>query len=144
MVEGFIGQLVAWAFAQGGGYVLSVFLIIVIWMQDKRKQKADADAETAVKEANAEIRSMYEKRINEFRELLDVMAGSTNTVSAMHSSLTASTEAINQLAAGFATLMQEFHAQQARWDDRRGAMAEQLKDIQQRIEDLQRRAGRAA
>lgn len=128
---------------QGTGYVLTVLVGLYAWVLDKRIQKRDDDADKAAQIANAALLDMYEKRINEFRELLDVMSGSTQTVTAMHNSLTASTEAINQLAAGFATLLNQFHAHQARWDDRGGAMAKQLDDIQHRIESLQR-AGRVA
>lgn len=132
MIDTVITQALQWMLAQGGGYVLSVFAGFFAWIQYKRN-------EALVERANAELRDQYEKRLNEFRELLDVMSNSTNTVNAMHNSLTASSEAINQLAVGFTTLLNEFHAQQSRWDDRRGAIADQLKDIQNRIEQLQRR-----
>lgn len=144
MIDGILAKALEWMIAQGGGYVISLFIGLYAWTLDKRIQQRDALADAQAEKANAEIRDQYEKRLNEFRELLDVMTNSTHTVTAMHSSLSASSEAINQLAAGFATLLHEFHAQQTRWDDRRGAMAKQLDDIQQRIEQLQRNSGRAA
>lgn len=132
MIDSVLSKALEWMLAQGGGYVLSIFAGLFAWIQYKRN-------EALVEKANVELRDQYEKRLNEFRELLDVMSNSTNTVNAMHNSLTASSEAINQLAVGFTTLLNEFHAQQGRWDDRRGAIADQLKDIQQRIESIQRR-----
>ncbi|QIG67089.1 hypothetical protein EVB41_080 [Rhizobium phage RHph_TM3_14A] len=141
MADGVIGQALQWLVEQGAGGVVAVLIGYYAILLDKRVQARDVAADKAAEEANAKLQDMYEKRLNEFREILDVMSNSTNTVTAMHSSLTASTDAINQLAAGFATLLHEFHAQQARWDDRRGAMAKQLDDIQQRIESLQRGHG---
>lgn len=145
MIDSILAKALEWMIAQGGGYVISLLIGFYAWTLDKRVQERDTLADAQAAKANLEIREQYEKRLNEFRELLDVMTNSTNTVAAMHTSLSASSEAINQLAAGFATLLHEFHAQQARWDDRRGAMAKQLDDIQQRIEHLQRsNAGRVA
>jgi hypothetical protein len=133
MIDSVLSQALQWMLAQGGGYVLSIFAGLFAWIQYKRNEEL-------IEMSNTELREQYEKRLNEFRELLDVMSNSTNTVNAMHNSLSASSEAINQLAIGFTTLLNEFHAQQARWDDRRGAIADQLKDIQQRIEAIQRRS----
>lgn len=144
MVDSVVQQALEWMIAQGGGYVIALLVGFYAWILDKRVQQRDVAADVAANKADIEIRDMYEKRLNEFREILDVMTNSTTTVTSMHNSLTASTEAINQLAVGFATLLHEFHSQQARWDDRRGAMAKQLDDIQQRIESLQRNGGRAA
>lgn len=144
MVDELIGKATDLFLSQGVLGAVVVLMGIYGWILDKRVQQRDVAADEQAKAANAEIRGMYETRLKEFKELIDVMANSTNTVTAMHNSLTASTEAINQLAAGFATLLHEFHAQQDRWDDRRGAMAKQLDDIQARIESLQRNSGRAA
>lgn len=133
MLDEAIGKALEWMLAQGGGYVLSLFAGGFAWILYKRN-------EALVEQANTELRDQYEKRLNEFRELIDVMNNSTNTVNAMHNSLTASSEAINQLALGFTTLLNEFHSQQSRWNDRGGAIEDKLKDIQQRLEQLQRRA----
>lgn len=145
MVDDIIGKALEWMLAQGGGYVFSILLGWFAWQLDKRliNERKQNDLDLAA--ANAQIMGQYEKRLTEFKELLDVMTNSTNTVAVMHNSLSASSDAINQLALGFAKLMSEFQAQQGRWDDRRGAMAKQLDDIQLRIEQLQRQvAGRAA
>ena len=139
MLDKVLGEALEWMLAQGGGYVIALLVGMYAWMLDKRNQMLSAQLDAQAEKANAEIKEQFEKRLNEFRELMDVMSNSTNTVTAMNSSLTASSEAINQLAIGFTTLLNEFHAQQARWDDRRGAMAKQLDDIQQRIESIQRR-----
>jgi uncharacterized protein YukE len=133
MPSDIIAKALEWMLAQGGGYALSIFAGFLSWVLYKRN-------EALTEQANNELRDQYEKRLNEFRELIDVMNNSTNTVNAMHNSLTASSEAINQLAIGFTTLLNEFHSQQSRWNDRGGSMEEKLKDIQQRLEQLQRRA----
>lgn len=144
MIEDSIGKAIEWMLAQGGGYVIAVLIGTYAFYLDKRIQEERKDAEAAAASYNSQIKEQYEKRLGEFRELLDVMANSTNTVTAMHGSLTASTDAINQLALGFTKLLAEFQSQQGRWDDRRGAMAKQLDDIQSRIETLQRNRGRVA
>lgn len=144
MIEEAIGKAVQWMLDQGGGWVIAFFIGTYCWFLDRRMQEERKEAEETAVVYNTEIKEQYEKRLQEFRELLDVMTNSTNTVTAMHSSLTASSDAINQLAVGFTKLLAEFQAQQGRWDDRRGSMAKQLDDIQQRIENLQRGRGRVA
>jgi len=143
-MDAVVEKIIEWMFAQGGGYVIAIALGVVVYMLDKRlKEQRDINDQEAAEFA-AQLKEQYEKRLDELRGIIDVMTNSTNTVTAMHNSLGASTDAINQLAAGFAKLMHEFTAQQARWDDRRGAMAKQLDEIQAKIEYLQRNAGRAA
>ena len=145
MIENAVGKALEWMLAQGGGWVIAVVVGIYSYFLDKRMQEERREAEEQTAVSNALIREQYEKRLEEFREILDVMTNSTTTVTSMHTSLTASSDAINQLAVGFTRLLAEFQAQQTRWDDRRGSMAKQLDDIQARIENLQRgRGGRVA
>src|SRR5215470_18048212 len=89
MIDEVIGKALEWMLAQGGGYILSIFAGFFAWILYKRN-------ETLIEQSNVELREQYEKRLNEFKELLDVMNNSTNTVNAMHNSLSASSEAINQ------------------------------------------------
>lgn len=145
MIEEAVGKAIEWMLAQGGGWVIAFFIGTYSYFLDKRMQEERREFEVATALHNTQIKEQYEKRLDEFRELLDVMTNSTSTVTAMHTSLTASSDAINQLAVGFTRLLAEFQAQQSRWDDRRGAMAKQLDDIQARIENLQRNGrGRVA
>lgn len=145
MIEEAVGKAIEWMLAQGGGWVIAFIVGTYSYFLDKRMQEERREFEAAAAAHNTQIKEQYEKRLDEFRELLDVMTNSTSTVTAMHTSLTASSDAINQLAVGFTRLLAEFQAQQSRWDDRRGAMAKQLDDIQARIEHLQRNGrGRVA
>ena len=123
---------------QGTGWVLFVLACSVVVFQDRRLAKMQFECDTQASNAAKAVQDQYEKRLLEFRELIEVMTNSTSTVKAMHGSLTATTEAINQLAIGFAKLLQEFQSQNSRWDDRGGVMARQLEDIRQRLEFLQR------
>lgn len=138
VIEDAVGKAIEWMLAQGGGWVIAFFIGTYSYFLDKRMQEERREAEEQALAANIQIREQYEKRLEEFREILDVMTNSTTTVTSMHTSLTASSDAINQLALGFTKLLAEFQAQQARWEDRKGTMAKQLDDIQSRIEHLQR------
>lgn len=123
---------------EGVGWTVAVLLGAVIIFLDRRVAKLQAQCEQQAASANKAVQEQYEKRLEEFRELIEVMSNQTQTVKAMHGSLAATTEAINQLAQGFAKLLSEFQSQQSRWDDRGGAMAKQLEDIRSRLEALQR------
>lgn len=134
LVSGAIGTLLT----QGTGWVVAVLLGIWAFLQDRRIVTLNTTVKLQADAANLAVQDQYEKRLKEFRELVDVMTNSTHTVGAMHGSLSATTEAINQLAAGFSKLLVEFQSQQTRWEDRGGNMAKQLEDIRARIETLQR------
>lgn len=138
MIESIIGSALTTLIAQGSGWIIAVLLGLYAYLLDKRVTQTRDAANKQNELANAAVRDQYEKRLAEFREILDVMANSTNTVKGMHGSLTATTEAINQLAIGFSKLLSEFQSQQVRWDDKGGNMAKQLDDIRQRVESLQR------
>lgn len=134
MIEGVVKAALETLITQGSGWIVAVLLGIWVFFLDRRLTTAQEQNDRLMQE-------QYEKRIVEFRELLDVMTNSTNTVKAMHGGLTATSDAINQLATGFAKLLAEFQSQQTRWDDRGGTMSKQLEDIRGRIESIQR--GRA-
>ena len=123
---------------QGTGWVIAVILGAWAVTLDKRVVAMQAVFDGQFKDANKAVQDQYEKRLTEFRELLEVMSNSTNTIKAMHGSLTANSEAINQLAQGFSKLMEEFEGQQEYWEDRGGAMARQLDDVRIKLENLQR------
>lgn len=138
MIEGVITSALETLITQGSGWIVSVILGAWAYILDRRVQTMQSlfDAQTLA--ANRAVQEQYEKRLDEFRELLEVMGNSTSTVKAMHGSLTATSEAINQLAQGFSKLMSEFQSHQNRWDDKGGGMAKQLEDIRHRLETLQR------
>lgn len=138
LATGAIGHLLT----QGTGWIVAVLLGFVVFLQDKRVALLNTTIKLQADAYNITIQEHFEKRLKEFREIVDVMSNSTTTVGTMHTSVTATTDAINQLAAGFAKLLTEFQGQQTRWDDRGGNMLKQLDDIRDRLEDLQR--GRAA
>jgi uncharacterized protein YukE len=123
---------------QGLGYVISVILGLYIMVQDKRYTKLQDACNSQADAAELAVKEQYEKRLAEFRTILDAMTSSTHTTNAMHSSLNATTEAINQLVAGFAKLLTEYQASQMRWEDKGGNMSKQLDDIRQKVEMLQR------
>lgn len=129
-------QLTAIA-TQGTGYALFVISLVVLYFMDKRYlalQKSCSDERTA---AEIAVKAQYEKRLEEFREILDVMTRNTSAVSALQGSVDARTETLNQLTTGIAKLSHEFENMQQKWDDRGGGMVRQLEDVQRRLENLQ-------
>lgn len=134
MVDGFVTEIVSGLIAQGGGWAIAVLLGIVIFILDRRSVEAKAKYE-------ANIQQQYEKRLEEFREMLDVIASSTQSLQNMQSSVSASGEAIAQLTQAFAKLLREFEGQQARWGDRSDIVVKLLEDIQRRVESLQKGRG---
>lgn len=133
MIEQIAGTAVTALMAQGTGWVVAVLLAVVAYFLDKRNVGVQGRAEDAVKK-------QYEKRIEEYKEVLDVLTEHTNTMKSMHFSVSASTEAINQLAVGFAKLLKEIENDKAMWGDRGEQFTKQLEDVRSRIETLQRAA----
>jgi len=129
MIEDIVGGALGTLLAQGTGWVIAVLLGLWVYVLDQRMAKMAAEADKAIKE-------QYEKRIVEFREIIEVVSNSTQSVNAMQGSVTASSEAINQLAQGFAKLLNEFQNHQFRWQDRGEHMAKQLDDLQRKLEAL--------
>ena len=125
---------------QGGGYLLAFFLGVWVYLQDRRLREQQAVMDKMTKEANEEVQEQFEKRLAEFRELLDAMTNSTSSVNALKGSLAPVTEAINQMVVGLAKLLQEFQSQQVRWDESRQNMFRQLEDLRLRLEAIQREA----
>lgn len=134
MIEEFVGTIVTGLIAQGGGWGVAVLLGIVVYIMDRRAVEAKVKYET-------NIQHQYEKRLEEFREMLDVISASTQSIQNMQVSVTASGDATNQLAQAFAKLLREFEGQQARWGDRSDNVVKLLEDIQRRIEALQKGRG---
>jgi hypothetical protein len=88
--------------------------------------------------SDADTKENYEKRLSEFRELLDVIGTSTHAINTMQHSVAASGEATNGLTQAFAKLLREFESQQDVWDNRSTTFTKQLDDIQRRVETLQK------
>lgn len=135
MIDGFTETIVNTLIAQGGGWVIAVLLGIVVYIMDKRSIEAKYKNDVLVQQ-------QYEKRIEEYKELIEILGASTGTIQNMQVSVAASGAAINDLTQAFAKLLREFEGQQSRWVDRSNAVAKQLDDIQRRVEALQK--GRAA
>lgn len=138
MIEEFIRTGVTVLITQGSGWVVAVLLGVWAYVLDTRVNKLSLDNDKSVREMNRAVQEQYEKRLVEFKELLDVMTSSTNTVTAMHGSLNATTAATTQLSQAFSKLLTEFNSYQGRWDDRGGIMARQIEDIRQKLETLHR------
>lgn len=133
MIEQLTGTALTTLLAQGTGWVVAVLLAVVAYILDKRNVGVQDRAEQAIKH-------QYEKRIEEYREILDVLTEHTNTMKSMHTSVSATTEAINQLAVGFAKLLKEIENDKVMWGDRGAQFAKQLEDVRSRLEELQRAA----
>lgn len=139
MIEDFIKTAVGTLLSEGGaGWAVAVIIGAWVFVLDRRLLKSQSDYDAQALEANKAVQDQYEKRLVEFKIIIDAMTNSTATVKAMHGSITATSEAINQLAQGFTKLLGEFQAQSNRWGDRGEGMAKTLDDIRQRIESLQR------
>lgn len=130
MIDGFISTIVNALISQGGGWLVAVMLGIVVYIMDKRLSEAKHKTE-------CDLRDQYEKRLAEFRELIDVTNTSTQTLNAMQASVTASTEATNQLSRAFATLLREIDGQKARSRNSSG-LGKELDELRQSVEAIQR------
>lgn len=128
MIEQFITTIVGALIGQGGGWLIAVLLGIVVYVMDKRliEQKMKNDAL---------VSEHYEKRIEEFRELVEVIGTSTRTIQSMQAVVNTSGESTNQLVQAFAKLMREV-------DSQRTAQSKSFSEMKKRIDALQK--GRAA
>lgn len=135
MIEELLTTIANTLVSEGGGWMIAVALAIVIYIMDKRITKAKRGCDD-------DLKDQYEKRLIEFRQVLDTLGTSTQSINAMQSSVLANSEAMNGLAQAFAKMLQEFQGQQDLWGNRAGVIEKQLDDIQRRVENLRR--GRAA
>lgn len=135
MIDGFITSIVNAFILQGGGWLAACLLGIVIYIMDKRAMETRDKYEAA-------IQDQYNKRLDEFKELLDVVGTSTQSINNMQRSVTTSGESMNQLTQAFAQLLREQDGRQSRWADKVDAVTKQLDDVQRRVESLQK--GRVA
>lgn len=138
MIDAIVSKGLETLITQGSGWIVAVILGAWALTLDKRVISMQTTLDNQSKEANKAVQDQYEKRLSEFKELLDVMSHSTNSIKAMHGSISTTTEAINQLAISFSNLMSEFESQKSKWDDNGGFMARQLDDIRAKLERLQR------
>lgn len=141
MIEDFTRTAITTLLMQGTGWVVAVLLGIWAWIMDKRLAALHVTCDVQARAAEVAVREQYEKRLDEFKIVLDVMTTQTNTVKALHQSQLSATESINQLAAAFTTMLRETETSRSKWEDRGGNLARSLEDIRSRIEQLQRRAG---
>lgn len=134
MIEGFVSTIVELLILQGGGWLIAVLLGMVIYIMDRRAFEAKNRNE-------AIIQAQYDKRLEEFKELLEVVHTSTQTITTMQRSVTTSGESIGQLTQAFAQLVRELEGRNTRWVEKVDTFTRQLEDIQRRLESLQK--GRA-
>lgn len=120
--------------AQGGGWVIALLLIVAVISLAKKIEKIEATGDVALKE-------QFDKRIGEFRVILDALNRSSDALATMRDSVEARTDAINQLVAGFANLVRDLEHHRNRWSGKSELWGQQLNDLQRRMEDLQRRVG---
>lgn len=123
---------------QGTGWLVAILIGVYAWILDGRLRQQQIDTDKQAELANKAVQDQYEKRLAEFREILDAMVNSTATVNALKGSLTPVTDAINQMVVGLAKLLNEFQSQNVRWDDRGASMLKQLEDLRVRLENIQR------
>lgn len=131
MIDEFVSTIVNSLISQGGGWLIAVLLGIIVYVMDKRlteaKQKTEHD-----------LRSQYEQRLTEFRELLDVIGASTQSIHSMQTSVVATGEATNQLTQAFAKLLREMEGQKTARGANSRSVTKQLDDIKRRIETMQK------
>ena len=87
MIEEAVGKAIEWMLAQGGGWVIAFIVGTYSYFLDKRMQEERREFEAAAAAHNTQIKEQYEKRLDEFRELLEVITNSTSTVTALNTSL---------------------------------------------------------
>lgn len=131
MIDGFISTIVNALILQGGGWLVAVLLGIVVYIVDRRAFEAKNKHETI-------LQAQYDKRLEEFKELLEVVQTSTQTINTMQRSVATSGESIGQLTQAFAQLVRELDGRNARWVDKVETFGRQLEDIQRRLESLQK------
>jgi len=134
MIEAFIKTAIETLFSAGGtGWAVAVLTGVWAYILDAR-------VHTIQKSAQAAIADQYEKRLVEFRNIVEAISASTNTVTSLQGSVSSSAETTNQLAVAFTKLLREYEVQHEKWDDRGATIHKQLEDIQRRLESLQRKA----
>lgn len=131
MIEGFVSTVVEALILQGGGWLIAVLLGVVIYIMDRRAFEAKTKHEK-------DIQAQYDIRLEEFKELLEVVQTSTQTITTMQRSVSTSGESINQLTQAFAQLLRELDGRNVRWTDKVETFGRQLEDIQRRLESLQK------
>jgi type II secretory pathway component PulM len=134
MIESFIKTAIETLFTAGGtGWAVSVIIGIWAYILDARVHTVQENAKAAVAE-------QYEKRLVEFRNIVEAISASTNTITTLQGSVSSSAETTNQLAVAFTKLLREYEVQHEKWDDRGASIHKQLEDVQRRLENLQRKA----
>lgn len=124
MIEGFISSVVEILISQGGGWLVAVLLGVVVFVMDRRLVEQEAKNNTTTREH-------YEKRLDEFRELIEVVGASTHTIQNMQAAVNAAGDNTNQLVQAFARLLREVESQ-------RTAQSKNFSDVKKRIEALQK------
>jgi predicted nucleic acid-binding Zn-ribbon protein len=125
----------------GGGWVLSVLLIIAIVFMDKRIKELHTKCDDQRSAGEIAVNEQFEKRLDEFKTILAGLERSTSALNTMQVAVDNRTETINQLVAGFANLVRDLENNRERWRERGEAWSIQLADLKSRVEKLQAKAG---
>jgi hypothetical protein len=125
----------------GGGWVLSVLLIIAIVFMDKRIKELHAKCDDQRSAGEIAVNEQFEKRLDEFKTILAGLERSTSALNTMQVAVDNRTETINHLVAGFANLVRDLENNRERWRERGEAWSIQLADLKSRVEKLQAKAG---
>lgn len=140
MIEGVTKAALETLLAQGTGWVIAVLFLLAIIALTKKNDKLQLVCDANRTGAENAVREQFEKRLNEFKVIVDALNRSSEALAFMRVSVDARTEAINQLVAGFANLVRDLEANRERWADKGELWSGQLADLQRRVEDLQRRS----
>lgn len=141
MLDEIIKTALSTILSWGGGWVLSVLLIIAIIFMDKRIKELHAKCDEQRSAGETAVSEQFEKRLEEFKTILGGLERSTSALNSMQIAVDNRTEIINQLVSGFANLVRDLENNRERWRERGDAWTTQLADLKARVEKLQAKAG---
>jgi chromosome segregation ATPase len=135
IIKGALNALIS----QGGGYVISALLIVVVWAMDKKHSKAILGCDERYEKSQEAVKLQYEKRLEHVSELTNALNRSSSVLAALQVSVETRNATIQHLVSGFSDLVKDLEINRERWADRGEIWTKQLENIKERIEELQRR-----
>lgn len=139
MIEEFVKQGLGSLLTQGTGWVLFVLALIVIYVQNKQITAMYKEANVVRDAAETAVKDQYDKRIAEFREIVDALGRTTTALDGMQETVEARTEAINQLVIGFSKLVRDLEVNRERWNDKGETIMRSIEDLRNHIRLIQGR-----
>lgn len=137
MLEGVTKAALETLLAQGTGWIVAVLLIVAVIFLNKKNDKMQTMLDNCRSVSEEAAKEQFEKRLSEFKNLLEALNRSSEALATMRSSVDARTEAINQLVAGFANLVRDLEINRDRWSEKGEAWSQQIGDIRSRAENMQ-------